>query len=79
MENSILITVDTENGKVDFGKPQDFTYPNDNNKNEVIINDIKTITHGLGSYIKIAEDMGVSDCNTLIDEAIKLLKETYKK
>lgn len=79
MKNIIVIDIDTDReNQVEFSKTDDFVHPiSEHETINMVINDIKTLTHGLGSFIKIAESIGVSSSKDLLDEAVKLLRDTY--
>lgn len=76
-----MVDVDSEREKqVIFNKPSDFIMPSSPDEaKEVIIEDLKTLAHGLGCLIKIAEDSGYGSAETLLNESIELLKEYYPK
>lgn len=79
MKNIIMVDVDSERpNQVIFNKPNDFIIPTtDEEAKAVVIDDLKTLAHGLGCLIKIAQDKGYGTANQMLDESIDLLKEYY--
>lgn len=74
-----MVDVDSEREKqVIFNKPNDFIMPtNPDEARLVIIEDLKTLAHGLGCLIRIAQDSGYGSADEMLNETIELLKDYY--
>lgn len=79
MKNVIMVDVDSEReNQVIFNKPNDFVFPtNPDEARSVVIDDLKTLAHGLGCLIRIAQDSGYGTANEMLNETIELLKDYY--
>jgi len=76
MKNIVIVDIDTDRKEqpLILGKQQDFVLPeNVDDKNELIFNDIKTLTEGLASLIRHADLNGIHKKDVLIDAVIKHL------
>lgn len=79
MKNIIMVDVDSDRpNQVIFNKPNDFVMPtNEADAKQVVIDDLKTLAHGLGCLIKIAHERGYGDSREMLDETIELLSDYY--
>ena len=79
MKNVIMVDVDSERpNQVIFNKPNDFVMPASPEEAKVIIiEDLKTLAHGLGCLIRIAEDSGYGSADEMLNETINLLRDYY--
>ena len=74
-----MIDVDSEReNQIIFNKPNDFVMPTEEDKiKDVVIDDLKTLAHGLGCMIRIAEKRGYGSAEQMISDTIELLKDYY--
>tara|TARA_R110000868_G_scaffold115997_6_gene309357 strand:+ start:5291 stop:5545 length:255 start_codon:yes stop_codon:yes gene_type:complete len=76
MKNVVIVDIDTDRKEnpLILGKPNEFVLPdNVDEKRELVLTDIKTLTEGLASLIRHSDLNGIVEKKPLIEAVVKHL------